>query len=341
MRILHPRLLILLIIFQTTISDVYGIIAPIRISSDNKVMLVSNDEICLTFEQVELYHHPIGIWLVEYEAIFENVRSLPVKQTVGFPSGFELQMIEKDLYCDQFFNFQVFENNKKNQSINYLVKCINYVQTTGTEWELDDGSGVGFLNTWQLNFEPEETKKIKITFSINVNKPPVNFDTNNGETWYTDSMEWMKAEYEKREQNDFKLPLNLGSFWTFYPDSIVIRSYFSDDWLGILDRSKREYKKEHIKRYEFCEPFGFYSPPSVFLKSPTIEMLQKMTKDELKILKNFFSAKYGMEFKNKPLNSYFSQQPWYSENPGFNVWLLTDWDFENMKLIHEFEKNLH
>ncbi|MBC8183619.1 YARHG domain-containing protein [candidate division KSB1 bacterium] len=334
-------LLLIIFVLMLTIQDVHGIIAPIRISTENNVMLVSSDEINLRFEQVELYHHPIGIWLVEYEAVLKNERILPIKQPVGFPSGFDVRMIENDLYCDRFDNFLVFENNKKIQNINYLVKCMNYVESTSTKWEMGDGSGVGFLNTWELSFEPEESKTIKITFTINVNKPPMNFDMDNGESWYTDSMEWVKTEYERREQNDFKLPLSLGSFWAFYPDSIVIKSYFSEGWLNVTSRSKREYKKKHIKRCEFCEPFGFYSPPNVILKSPTIETLQKMTRDERKILKNSFPAKYGNVFKSKILNSFFSRQPWYSESPEFNVWLLTDWDFDNMKLIHEFEKILH
>ena len=84
-------------------------------------MLVSCDEINLKFEQIELYHHPIGIWLVDYEAILKNERTMSIKQSVGFPSGFDLRMIEKDLYCDQFDNFQVSANNQKIQPINYLV----------------------------------------------------------------------------------------------------------------------------------------------------------------------------------------------------------------------------
>ena len=215
---------------------------------------------------------------------------------------------------------------------------MNYVKSTGTEWELGDGSGVGFLNTWELNFEPEEVKTIKISFCINVNKPPVNFDTNNGESWYTDSMEWIKSEYESREQNDFKLHLSLGSFWAFYPDSIVIQTFLADDWLNLSDVSKREYKKEHITRYEFSEPFGFCSPPQVLSKTLTIEDLQNMTTAEIDILKSSFPAKYGKVFNSKTLNTFFSCQPWYFENPDFHPWLLTDWDIENLKVIQEFEK---
>jgi hypothetical protein len=334
------RLLILLSIILLNTSIAYSIIAPIRFTANHNVLLVSCDEINLKFERIELYHHPIGIWLVNYEAILKNDRSLPIKQMVGFPSGFEMREIDNDLYCDQFDNFQVLENNTKIQSIKYFVRCMNYVETTGSKWELDDGSGVGFLNTWELDFEPEESKTIKITFCINVNKPPMNFDTNNGESWYTDAMEWIKSEYESREQNHFQLPLNLGSFWRFYPDSINIRTYLADDWLSVIDLSKREYKKEHITHYEFSEPFGFYSPPQVYSKTLSSEELQKMTRAELKILKNSFPAKYGRTFNNKMLNSFFIDQPWYFENPDFHPWLLTDWDIENIKVIHEFEKNL-
>jgi len=328
--------IVLVIVFA--VPDVFGIIAPIRMSGNNKAMLIFSDEIILKFEQVELYFHPIGIWLVEYEAILKSDRSLPVKQTVGFPAGFDAHMIENELYCNKFENFQVYENNNPIHPIRSLVKCVNYVEATDINREMDDGSGVGFLNTWLLNFEPEETKTIKVSFSFNINKPPVNFDTNKKETWYVDSMEWIKAEYSKREQSDFQLPLNLGSFWAFYPDSMVVRSYFSDDWLKIANRSERKYKQEHIKQCEFCEPYGLYSPPEVYLKSPSIEELQQMTRDELKLLKNSFAAKYGKEFKDESLNSFFLNQPWYSVNPGFNIWLITSFDLDNIRLIHEFEK---
>ena len=320
-------------------TTVHGIIAPIKISPDRSVLLLSCEEIKLTYEQIDLYHHPLGIWLIEYEAVLENMRAQTIKQLVSFPSGFDIRVIGKDMYCDRFENFQVFVNDNKMQNIKYLVKCANYVETTGTEWTLDDGSGIGFLNTWELNFKPEETKRIKITFSFNVNKPPVNFDPNNNESWYTDLMEWTKSDYSTREQNQFKLPLNLGSFWAFYPDSIVIRTYLAKDWLRVIDKSKRKYKNEHITRYEFSESFGFFSPPEVSLISPTSAELEKMTTVELRILKNSFIAKYGKIFKSKILKLFFNYQPWYTENPSFNQWYLTDWDIENLKFIHEFEKN--
>lgn len=338
MQKIFNRLIILIFIILLTNSIAFSIIAPIRTTANNNVILVSCDDIILKNEQIELYHHPIGIWLVDYKAILKNNKTETLKQLVGFPSGFEVRMIDNELYCDKFDNFQAFENSEIIESIIFLVCCTNYVETTGSEWELDDGSGIGFLNTWELNFEPEETKTIRITFSINVNKPPVNFDTENGESWYTDAMEWIKSEYETREQNDFQLPLNLGSFWMFYPDSISIQAYLAEDWFNVTDESNREYKKEHITRYEFSEPFGFYSPPPVKSKILTIEDLQGITGNELNIIKNAFHAKYGKIFENKLLNSFFANQQWYFENPGFHPWLLTDWDLENLKVIYDFEE---
>jgi len=330
---------IFLIINLFISTNVSGIIAPIEISPDKSVILLSSQEIKLSYEQIDLYHHPLGIWLIEYEAVLENNRIIPVKQQVGFPSGFDIRMIEKDMYCDQFENFQVFVNDIKIKDVKYLTKCTNYVEITGIEWTMDDGSGIGFLNTWELNFLPEEIKKIKITFSFNLSKPPVGFDTENKESWYVESMEWIKTDYSEREQNAFKLPLSLGSFWVHYPDSILIRTYLANDWLRVIDKSKRKYKDEFITRYEYSEPYGFYSPPEINLISPTIDELEKMTRVELKILKNSFVAKYGKIFKSRTMNLFFSYQPWYSKNPNFNLWYLTDWDIENLKFVHEFENN--
>ncbi|MCD4666114.1 MAG: YARHG domain-containing protein [Bacteroidales bacterium] len=330
----------IVIFFFLIITNVYGVIAPVKKVEKNSVILLSSEEIKLVFEQIDLYHHPLGIWLVEYQATLQNTRAQSVSQPVGFPSGFDVRMIEGNLYCDYFEKFQVFVNNKKIKKINFLVKCPNYVETTDTEWSMDDDNGIGFLNTWKINFKPEEEKTIKITFCFIVTKPPLIYDSKNKETWYVESMNWIKADYSSREQNQFKLPLSLGSFWAFYPDSILIRTYLAKEWVKIVEKTERSYEDKFITRYEFSEPFGFYSPTEIYLTSPTIDQLQNMSKTELKLLKNSFFAKFGRPFKNATLKLFFTHQPWYSENPNYNNWYLTDWDIDNIKSVHKFKKQL-
>ena len=335
------RFIIQIIFFiLITYQNLFSLITPIRTSSDKTVILAPCDEIKLVYEQIDLYHHPLGIWLITYEATLENLRVQSVSQMVCFPSGFDIRMVERDLICDYFENFRVFVNDQEVKNIQFLIKCSNFVKATGIEWTMDDEAGTGFVNTWLLHFKPEEMKHIKITFSFIVKKPPIVYNPNNHSSWYRDLMNWLKQDYSMREENQFKLPINLGSFWALYPDSMVIRSYFAHEWLKIVNPEERVYPDENIVKYEFSEPYGFYSPPSVELVSPTTKELTKMSKTELFILKNSFVAKYGKSFKNHSLKLFFNHQPWYSPNPYFHVWYLNEWDIDNIKMINEFEKTI-
>ncbi len=315
----------------------HALVGPIRALPSGHVLLVPCDEIKLSEEHIEFYHHPLGIWLVEYRVLLKNLRSLDIVRAVGFPSGFDLRLIEGEFQCDRFENFKVFVNDQRTTRINFMVKCSNYVSTTGTEWSIDDGSGTGFLNTWELKFKPDEQKWIKVTFSFIVKKAPPIYNPAILDTWYVDLVNWLKSDYAMREENSFRLPLNIGSFWAFYPDSIIIRTYAAEEWLKVISKSERKYRPEFTKKFEYSEPVGFYSPPTVTLDSLFVEQIQGMTPTELILLKNSFLAKYGKSFDNNIMKKYFTAQPWYSENPEFHQWYLTPWDIRNIKLISEVE----
>lgn len=318
----------------------FGLVGPVRPLTNRQVMFVSCEEIKMVNQQLDLYHHPLGIWMVEYQAVLQNVRAHAMFHRVGFPAGFDVQMIEGQEYCDRFEQFQVFVNNKQVTNVNRMVPCTNYVETTGVLWSVDNGTGTGYLNVWDLNFQPEEEIRIKISFSFIVKKPPSIYDASNEETWYVDLMKWVRQDYEARSENQFQLPLSIGSFWAFYPDFITIRTYLSVDWFNVVDKSNRMYEKSLVKRYEYSEPIGFYSPPEFELQAPSEKELANMTKEELIILRNSFFAKYGRKFDIPWLRDYFVAQPWYFENPGYDNWLLSDLDIKIMRTIHAIEKSL-
>jgi len=315
----------------------FAMIAPVEMNVNGTVVLVSSEEIALSFEKLELYHHPLGIWLATYYATLVNNTVHPIKQAVAFPGGFDVRMVDKDLVCDAFQNFRVSADGEPIKKIQYLLKCTNFVQSTGIEWTMDDGSGVGFVNVFDLNFAPEEKKTIHITFNFIVKKPPIQFDPKNRQSWYTESMDWLKQDYEFRPENDFKLPVSLGSFWALYPDSIVFETYLSENWLSIVPRDKRAPERSVRKKYEFTEPFGFYTPPEVELVPLTETEIAAMSETKRWLLKNAFPAKYGKIFSHPLLKLYFSKQPWYKPNENFNVWYLTEWDSQNIKLLYKFE----
>lgn len=332
------RLLILFFILGGTFQNAFALIGPIRILPSGSVLLISNEEIKMIQETIELYHHPLGIWLVECDVQLQNLKSQEVSVPVGFPSGFDIRLMEGDIYCDRFENFQVFENNKTISDIKFMQKCANYVETTGTQWSLDDGSGIGFLNTWVIKFNPDEKKRIKVTFHFIVKKPPVEFNPTIKATWYSDLMNWMREDYSNREENRFALPINIGSFWAFYPDSLTIRSYIASNWFEIVSAADRSYQQENCKQYEFSEPVGFYAPPAVALDSLAVEQLEKLSTTKLIILRNSFFAKYGRKFEVSWLKKYFDAQPWYEENPNYHNWYLMQWDLDQIKKVYQIEK---
>jgi hypothetical protein len=316
----------------------YALIGPVRVLPSGNVLLVPSDEIKLSEEYIDLYHHPLGIWLVEYRALLKNLRYQEIMRPVGFPAGFDVRLIEGELCCDRFENFKVFVDDQQVSGINFMVKCSNYVETTGIKWSADDGSGVGFLNTWELKFKPDEKKWIKVTFCFIVKKVSQVYNPAIKDSWYIDQLNWLKQDYAMREENNFQLPLNIGSFWAFYPDSMIIWTYIADEWLKPFNISEQKYQRGMIKSSEFSEPVGFYSPPEVPFDTLTVKQIQSMSPTELILLRNSFFAKYGMSFQNAILQRYFDAQPWYKENPAYQSWYLTQWDIDNIQLISEFEK---
>jgi len=316
----------------------FGLIGPVRVLPSGNVLLVPCDDIKLSNQQIELYHHPLGIWLVEYRARLKNLRSHDVTRAVGFPAGFDVHNIQESFYCDRFENFKVVCDDQPVDSINFMVKCPNYQQTTGISWSMDDGSGIGYLNTWQLQFQPEQEKWITITFNFVVTKPAPIYDPDNHEQWYLDLLNWVKQDYENRQENDFQLPVNIGSFWAFYPDSMTIRTYLATDWFRIVDKKDRTYQKEWVKRFEYSEPVGIYSPPELPRDTLSVAQLEDMSTTKLILLKDAFFAKYGKKFKNPLIQKYFNAQPWYSETSGFHSWYLSTWDKENIRIIDSYQR---
>lgn len=319
--------------------DVYGLISPIRRTQNDKPLLTNCEEIRLISQVIDLYHHPLGIWMVSCTSKFQNLYPKKVLQEMGFNSGFDIGMIEGDLYSDEFNNFRVYIDQTELRNIRMKERCSNYVDRIGIDWTNDDNTGIGFLNTWQVEFKPEETKQIKITFSFIVKKPPDLFQANLKEPWYLELMTWIKHEYDKRSENDFKLPLNMGSFWALFVDSLTIRTYNSNELLIIEDRKERNYNPENITVYTFSEPVGFYVPQPVELPLLKEEDLKGRTETELDLLRNSFFAKYGRKFEIEWLKLYFQKQPWYYENPNYDNWYLTDLDIQNIKFIFQYEKS--
>ena len=334
----YYKIVLILLIIKLSAFNVYGLISPVRRGENNKPYLTNCKEIRLIKQVINLYHHPLGIWEVSCTFEFQNLYPKKIVQEMAFNSGYDIGMSDGEMYCDEFYNFKVAIDDKILKNIKMKEQCPNYVERIGIEWSNDNRTGIGFLNTWNIEFEPEETKHIKVSFSFIVKNPAIAFQADNKEPWYVELMAWTKSEYHKKAENDFVLPLNMGSFWTLYVDSLKINTYYSDRWLLTEDRDKVVYKPEHVVEYTYCDPFGFFSPPDVELQDLTAEDLKGKTKTELILLRNSFFAKYGRKFDVDWLRLYFNKQSWYYENPHYDNWYLNDFDIQNIKFIHQFEK---
>ncbi|MFI8605164.1 YARHG domain-containing protein [Cellulophaga baltica] len=72
----------------------------------------------------------------------------------------------------------------------------------------------------------------------------------------------------------------------------------------------------------------------------TDNILSKMNKSELKIMRNEIYARYHYIFKTKQMSEYFKKQDWYSGYHNNIDLYLTKIEKENIKKIKAFEKSL-
>lgn len=318
--------------------QVNAMISPVQRNNAGNPVLMNCNEIQLVNQKIDLYYHPAGIWIVTCSSQLKNLFPKPFRQEVGFAAGIDINKFDNSLYCDAFDNFKASIDGNEVSDIKMLEKCPNYTDRIGNSWTLDDYSGIGYLNTWIMDFEPEELKEVVVTFSFVVKKPGIQFNPDNKEQWYIEAADWIKQEYVKKAEHDFEFHLNAGSFWASYVDTLVIRTYRSDKWFLIEPENERDYPEKDMIEYTFSEPVGFFSPLETILVDISEDFLKNKSQTELKILRNTFAAKYGKKFDNKWIQLYFEKQPWYSKTDYFDVWYLNDADVRNMKLIYQFEQ---
>jgi len=79
---------------------------------------------------------------------------------------------------------------------------------------------------------------------------------------------------------------------------------------------------------------GFLTPADRIVTEPE---LQGKSKAELRVMRNEVFARHGRVFQSSDLHDYFSQRPWYTQNPNYSDSLLTDVDKENIRVIQEAE----
>lgn len=86
---------------------------------------------------------------------------------------------------------------------------------------------------------------------------------------------------------------------------------------------------EHLNKVE-----GYLTPADRVI---TEAELHGKSNAELRVMRNEVYARHGRVFQAGDLHTYFSQRPWYRQNPSYSDTLLTEVDSQNIKVIQEFE----
>jgi len=67
-------------------------------------------------------------------------------------------------------------------------------------------------------------------------------------------------------------------------------------------------------------------------------MIEDLFIEDLRVLRNEIYARHGRVFKDRELQKYFTEQPWYKANPDFKDEMLTEQEFKNLSKIKEVEE---
>ena len=69
--------------------------------------------------------------------------------------------------------------------------------------------------------------------------------------------------------------------------------------------------------------------------------IQKLTLEDLKLLRGIVFGRHGRVFKDGDIKAYLDEQPWYKPNPDFNNTMLNDVERRNLDLIRIAEAAKH
>ncbi|MBD3288859.1 hypothetical protein GF337_08665, partial [candidate division KSB1 bacterium] len=67
-----------------------AMISPVRRNESGKPLLFNCNDIRLVKQEIDLYHHPVGIWIVTCTSQLRNLTPKIIKQEVGFPAGWDI-----------------------------------------------------------------------------------------------------------------------------------------------------------------------------------------------------------------------------------------------------------
>ena len=137
------------------------------------------------------------------------------------------------------------------------------------------------------------------------------------------------------KEGNFSSDQHSGQFVIYTDSTGVYKGLRIDNpWTGWLDKNRYEIGIElNIKPRIFS---GKYTQAS--FRHLSTDELKKMSKKELKIMRNEIFARYGFKFNSGgEMDLYFKQEKWYQPQHENVTEFLTQLELHNIKLIKEIE----
>ena len=111
------------------------------------------------------------------------------------------------------------------------------------------------------------------------------------------------------------------------------------DWYKpIKDQSKVKLNKIEEQNVKLLEKMEADWREYLATEEISTEMLDGLFIEDLRVLRNEIYARHGRIFKDKELQKYFAEQPWYKPNPDFKDEMLSEKEFKNLSVIKEAEE---
>jgi hypothetical protein len=142
--------------------------------------------------------------------------------------------------------------------------------------------------------------------------------------------------------NDLRLIRN--EFWARRGRKFVtpgFKQYYEwRDWYQPLkDQTKVKLNPIEEENVKLIETIEARMRERIALAPVTLEMLDGLFVEDLKVLRNEIYARRGRVFKDAKLQTYFAAQPWYQPNADFKDEQLSETEAKNLAIIREAEQN--
>jgi hypothetical protein len=124
-----------------------------------------------------------------------------------------------------------------------------------------------------------------------------------------------------------------------YQTAGILQEFEWRDWYKpIRDQSKVKLSKIEEQNVKLLEKMEADWREYLGTEEISEDMLNGLFIEDLRVLRNEIYARHGRIFKDRELQKYFSEQPWYKANPDFKDEMLTEKEYKNLSVIRDAEE---